>query len=522
MTENIKKYKLLRILAYLFWILLLFIFAVVARFIIETANGDLPSFADLENPQYDEASIIYDASGVAFGKYYVENRELINFEDLSPHVLEALLATEDIRFYKHSGIDLKALFRVAFKTVLLRKESAGGGSTISQQLAKLLFKRQRTGGDSKFARAIALVRIKVKEWITAIRLEKSYTKEEIIAMYLNKFEFINGAHGIQAAAQTYFNVNQEDLNIEQSALLVGMLKNPSLYNPLRFPENATQRRNVVLTQLNKYYDVDSDLIDTIASKAVDMSEFEREAHDTGPAPYFRSELTKWLRNLFDKEDIKKADGSEYNIYTDGLRIHTTIDLNYQKHAEKAVEEHMKSLQERYWKVWKYKDPWTYDADSLQLEIRRKTLERKIKESERYLSLHNKYLGNSKAQAQKTYDNIKLSENIIRALISVDKKRRSWSGLIKDGIIKKSSQKDYEDLLDDNDLWSKMMSNFNSLQEEYVNVFKKKIPMEVFSYEEGGIMEVEMSPLDSIRFHNQHLQATSQNRTHQSLGGRIRV
>lgn len=295
MEENTKKYKLLKYLVYLFWILILLVFIIGARFIIQTATGDLPSFSDLENPQYDQATIIYDMHGEPFGKYYVENRELIKFDDLSPIVLEALLATEDIRFFSHSGIDLKALFRVAFKTVLLRKESSGGGSTISQQLAKLLFKRRSRSGDSKFSRAIALVRIKVKEWITSIRLEKRYTKEEIIAMYLNKFEFINGAHGIQAAAQTYFNVNQEDLNMEQAALLVGMLKNPSLYNPLRFPGNAAQRRNVVLSQMDRYYDVDSNILDSIYNKPVDMSEFEREAHDTGPAPYFRSELTKWLK-----------------------------------------------------------------------------------------------------------------------------------------------------------------------------------------------------------------------------------
>lgn len=503
--ESTKTYKVLKYLIFLFWILLLIVLSVAARFIIETANGDLPSFADLENPQYDQASIVYDIHNTSFGKYYIENREIISFEELSPNVLNALLATEDIRFYSHSGIDLRALFRVALKTVLLRKDSAGGGSTISQQLAKLLFKREYTSNESKLKRTISLVRTKIKEWITAVRLEKSYTKEEIIAMYLNKFEFINGAHGIQAAAQTYFNVNQADLNIEQAALLVGMLKNPSLYNPLRFPENATSRRNVVLKQLDKYYDLELDSLDSIYTRQIDMSLFEREAHDTGPAPYFRSELTKWLKNLFEKEGIQKADGSEYNIYTDGLKIYTTIDLNYQKQAEKAVEEHMTGIQKRYFEVWNRKDPWTYEADSLQLIIRKKTLDRKIKASERYLNLHNRFLGALKFEAQNEFNGIKLSENIIKAILQVERKRRSWSGVIGEKIISKDKSADYKKLLK-SDLWKQIKKEYKNLENAYEKEFKQKINMQVFAYNEDGYKELEMSPYDSIRYHNQHMQA----------------
>lgn len=498
-----KKYKLLPWITILLWLLLLIGLAIPARFIMTTLDEDLPSFKDLENPEYDEASIVYDINGTSFGKYYVENRVNVDYKDLSPLLVNALLATEDIRFHSHSGIDLKALFRVAFKTVLLRKESSGGGSTISQQLAKLLFKRPSLANKSKFERAIVLLRTKVAEWITAVKLEKSYTKEEIITMYLNKFEFINGAHGIQAAAQTYFSKNQEDLKVDEAALLVGMLKNPSLYNPLRFPENATQRRDIVFSQLEKHYDVENLGLDTLAGQLVDMSKFEREAHDTGPAPYFRSELTKWLRDLFDKNDITKPDGTPYNIYTDGLKIYTTIDLNYQRHAEEAVKKHMTWLQDKYWDVWKGGNPWTYEADSLQLIIRKKTLDRKLKETERYIALHEKFLGKAKAAAQKKHGNISLSENVIKSLINIEKKRISWAG----SDFKKEERKKYERLMEDGKLWSELKDKFADLQSSYKEIFKTKIPMQVFAYNEEGYKEVEMSPRDSVKYHNQHLQAS---------------
>ena len=506
LVEGPRKYKTLRWLALLLWLGLIIGLIVPARFILKTLDGDLPTFEDLENPEYDEASIIYDTHGTSFGKYYVENRELIAYEELNPFLVNSLLATEDIRFRSHSGIDLKALFRVGFKTVLLQKESSGGGSTISQQLAKLLFKRPSLSKLSSVERMTALVRTKVTEWITAARLEKAYTKDEIMAMYLNKFEFINGAHGIQAAAQTYFNKNQDALDVEESALLVGMLKNPSRYNPLRFPENAANRKDIVLSQLEKYYDVEGLGIDTLIGRPVDMTNFEREAHDTGPAPYFRSELTKWLRDLFDKKNIKKADGTDYNIYTDGLQIYTTIDLNHQKHAEEAVAVHMKWLQDRYWEVWKRKDPWTHEADSLQKVIRKKTLDRKIKESDRYLALHNKYLGKIKAEAQKKHDGIKLNENVIKDLISVDKKWRSWSSMSNENKTLKKQKKAYREFMD-SDLWPELRSQYEKLQKSYKEIFTEKIELPVFAYNEEGYEIKEMSPRDSVRYHNQHLQAS---------------
>ena len=504
--EGQRKYRLFKWIAVILWLLLIIGLILPTKFILDTIDGDLPTFEDLEDPEYDVASIVYDVKGTPFGKYYVENREIINYNDLNPLIVNSLLATEDIRFRSHSGIDLRALIRVGVKTVILRKESSGGGSTLSQQLAKLLFRRPSLANKSTIEKVIILLRTKVTEWITAARLEKSYTKDEIMAMYLNKFEFINGAHGIQAAAQTYFNKNQDKLNVDESALLVGMLKNPSLYNPLRFPENASARKDIVLSQLEKYYDVTDLGIDTLRGKPVDMSNFEREAHDIGPAPYFRAELTKWLRTLFDEKGITKADGSDYNIYTDGLKVYTTIDLNYQKHAEAAVKNHMEWLQDRYWDVWKKKDPWTFEADSLQKIIRKKTLDRKLKESDRYLALHNKYLGKAKAAAQSKFGNIKLNENVLKDLISVSDKRRGWISMSNENKTLKANKKNYEKLLE-SELWTELKAQYKALQKDYKEIFSTKIPMQVFAYSEEGYKEVEMSPRDSVRYHNQHLQAS---------------
>jgi penicillin-binding protein 1A len=201
----------------LIWGFALFAVLVIATLLIWAGSSGLPSFEQLENPQYDEASVIYDDKGRPFGKYYIENREPISFDSLNPYIHHALIATEDARYYKHSGVDVPALARVAVKTLLLSDKSSGGGSTISQQLAKLLFNRPSMRGLGVLKRSALLLETKLKEWITAVRLERNFTKEEILALYLNKFEFINGAHGIQAASQTYFNVNQDQLNVDEAA-----------------------------------------------------------------------------------------------------------------------------------------------------------------------------------------------------------------------------------------------------------------------------------------------------------------
>ena len=485
--------------------MLIIAFLIVVGTFKSIIDGEMPSFSQLENPEYDLASIIYDTRERPFGKYFIENREQISIDDLSPLVHDALISTEDERFYSHSGVDFKALVRVAVKTIIFQQESSGGGSTISQQLAKLLFKRESLSGHSSFKKIIKLIKVKLKEWIVAIRLEKQYTKEEIMVMYLNKFEFINGAHGLQAAAQTYFGKGQKDLFPDEAAVLVGMLKNPSLYNPKRFPEKTQQRRNVVLKQMFFKGLLTQEELDSLTIRKVDMSNFKRDAHDVGPAPYFRSELTKWLQKLLKEENITKADGSNYDIYRDGLKIYTTIDLDYQRLAEESVVEHMADNQKKFDKVWKNKDPWTYEATQEQKEIRANVLNRKLKETERYIGLHNQYLGSIKSKITKIIGDVPLNENVIKNLMTVKKKDSRLTKLIADEVINRKHEKAYQDLLK-LDEWSELKNGYLKLQDVFKEVFNTKIKMKVFDYSEEGEKEVEMSPLDSVKYHNKHLQA----------------
>jgi len=468
-------------------------------------EGDLPTFEQLENPKYDLASVIYDANNDPIGKYYVENRETIKFNELSPNVLNALVSTEDERFFDHSGVDVMALLRVGFKTVLLQQESQGGGSTISQQLAKLLFERPNMRGLSKIRRTQKLIATKLKEWITAVKIEQRYTKEEIVTMYLNKFEFINGAHGIEAAAQTYFTKNQKDLNIEEAAVLVGMLKNPSLYNPRRFPKKSQDRRNTVLNQMYKSDHISKEDRDSLSGIVISMDQFSRKTQSEGPAPYFRSELTKWLRSLFKKEGIKKPDGTEYNIYTDGLKIYSTIDLNYQRNAEEALKEHMKWNQDRFWRVWKNRDPWTYNADKYQRDIRAEVFEKRVKASERYLALRNKYLGEIIEEIRKKNADMPVNDNAIKALLRIEKKKSSWSKEIKENKIKSNYERDYKSFIKTAN-WKNLKSQWVKLVDQYKIDFNKAVQMKVFDYEKGDV-DTLMTPIDSVRYHNMHLQGS---------------
>ncbi len=490
--------KWLRVLAVSFVAFLIIIFAFISF-------SDLPSFDDLENPKYDLASIIYDVKGVPFGRYYIEDRVALEYNQLSGHIKNALLVTEDDRFYSHSGIDLRALFRVGFKTLILRQEDAGGGSTITQQLAKLLYKRPATNGKSRLKKFIILINSKLKEWVTAVKLEKSYTKEEIMTMYLNKFEFINGAHGIEAAAQIYFNKNQDALTVQEAAVLIGMLKNPSLYNPKRFPEKCKQRRNVVLTLLHKNKFLEKSTYDTLVVKEIDMSAFSRKTQSEGPAPYFRAELTKYLKDLFTKKNIKKSDGTEYNVYTDGLKIYTTIDLTYQKYAEEAVWEHMKWNQDRYWKVWKKRDPWTFEADEHQKKIRADILESHNKGSERYLALRTKILGKQLADVDEKFPGLPLSDNVIKSLDSISNNQTSWRNATNRRNLDIVYQDKYHRLIN-SDIWSNFISKYKELQQAYQKEFSTKVNMKVFDYIDGGEKIVEMTPFDSVRYHKMHLQA----------------
>ena len=315
-------------------IILLFFFASWGFF------GKMPSFDDLENPDSNVATEIISADGVVIGKFYKENRTPVKYHELPQHLVKALVATEDERFYEHSGIDAKGTLRAVVK---LGRD--GGASTLTQQLAKNLFHGE--GSNFKLFRVIQ----KVKEWIIAIRLERQYTKQEIIALYLNQVDFVNGAVGIRSAAKIYMNKEPKDLTIEEGALFVGMLKNPSLYNPNRKKraQLVLDRRNTVLEQMVKNGVITEGKQEQLKKLPIKL-DFRPESHSEGSATYFREYLRDYMRKWV--KDHLKPDGTEYDLYRDGLKIYTTIDSKMQQYAEEAVQEHLKNLQKEFFKGMK--------------------------------------------------------------------------------------------------------------------------------------------------------------------------
>jgi len=485
----------LKWLARLLWVLAFLGVICSLLTILIVGRSDLPGFEELENPQYDLASVIYDVNGEPFGKYYIENREFIDYRNLSPNLHNALISVEDARYYNHSGIDFKALLRVAFKSILLRQQSSGGGSTISQQLAKLLFKRESLSGKSKLNRAFALAAIKFKEWITAVRLERRYTKEEIIAMYLNKFEFINGAHGIHSASEIYFGKDQTNLEIEEAAVLVGMLKNPALYNPIRFSKKSQGRRNVVLQMMYRNDKIDREQRDSLMAKPLDMGQFNRSTQSDGLAPYFRAELTKWLKPLLQQREYHKPEGGVYDIYRDGLKVFTTIDARYQQHAEDAMLQHMKSIQARYWRAWDRKDPFTFEAEEGQEELRKEGLARRIRDTEIYRDMYDATFADLSARSKEDFD-IVLKEPTIRRL----HKNIAYVEEIDRDVRSKFKK------LVRSPLWKEISTTWITFEQNVKNKFDQEVEAEVFSYSDEGTEIKQMSLRDSVLYHLRHLQA----------------
>ena len=308
-------------------LLLFFLFASWGLF------GSMPSFEDLENPDSNLATEIISSDGVILGKYFEKNRSQLKYSDLPKNLVDALVATEDVRFYEHSGIDGRGTLRAVFSL-----GTSGGASTLTQQLAKQLFH----GEGSKFL-PFRIVQ-KIKEWIIAIRLERQYTKNEIIAMYCNVYDFGNYSVGVSSAAQTYFSKAPKDLTIDESAILVGMFKNSGLYNPVKNPQGVKNRRNVVLSQMEKGGIITEGQKEKLQALPITLK-FKLESHREGTATYFREYLRDYMKKWV--EENKKADGSDYNIYKDGLKIYTTIDSRMQLYAEEAVEKHMANLQEQF-------------------------------------------------------------------------------------------------------------------------------------------------------------------------------
>lgn len=363
------------------FIILLFLFASWGLL------GSMPSFEKLENPDSNIATEIISSDGVVMGKYYAENRVPVKYEDLPPHLVNALIATEDERFYEHSGIDARGTLRAVAKL-----GTDGGASTITQQLAKLLFHGE--GSKNIVMRVIQ----KIKEWVIAVKLERQYTKKEIIAMYLNEVDFLHNAIGIRSASKIYFGKEPKDLNIEESALFVGMLKNPSLYNPTKEKRKKLvfDRRNTVLGQMVRSgFLSEADKIKF--SKDSIVLNFKPESHSEGYATYFREYLRDYMKKWV--KDHPKEDGTEYDIYRDGLKIYVTLDSKMQQYAEEAVAEHLPKLQDKFFEL--SKDKKNAPFVNISNEETDRIIKRAIKSSERWRVMKNE--GKSEEQILKSFD-----------------------------------------------------------------------------------------------------------------------
>lgn len=413
-----KVVKILWIFIALISLVCVFIFFSIAKGWI----GYMPPVEDLENPNYKFATEVFSEDGKVLGTYSYskENRVLVGYNDLSPNIINALIATEDVRFAEHSGIDAYALTRAVVKRGILMQKNAGGGSTITQQLSKQLYS---PSADNVMERLFQ----KPIEWVIAVKLERYYTKEEILTMYLNKFDFLNNAVGIKTAAFTYFGCEPKDLKIEEAATLVGMCKNPSLYNPVRYNERSRGRRNVVLDQMRKAGYITEAERDSLQALPLKLK-YNRVDHKEGLATYFREylrgvltakkpdkanyrgwQMQKYYEDSLDWENNPlfgwcekntKKDGTKYNLYTDGLKIYTTLDSRMQQYAEDAVTEHLKELQGYFFKEKKgaKKAPYTFRLTQEQVD---EILGRAMRLSDRYRIM--KKAGATEAEIKKAFD-----------------------------------------------------------------------------------------------------------------------
>ncbi len=419
--------------------------------------GFMPSFEELENPRTNLASEAFSSDGKLIGKFYLQNRSFVSYKQLSPNIVNALIATEDSRFNNHAGIDGKSLMRVFYGVVT--GHTKGGGSTITQQLAKNLFPRDTTTYHSKIIKMFHLAITKFKEWITAIKLERNYTKDEILTMYLNTVTFGSETFGIKSAAKTFFNTSTDSLNLQESALLIGLLKAPTYYSPMLHPERSKNRRNVVLNQMKKYKYITDNQYDSLSALPITLK-FQVQNHRQGLATYFREYLRLMLMaekpdksryidmQAFYEDSLewetnpvygwcnknKKPDGSYYNLYRDGLKIYTTIDSRMQQYAENAVRDHLKNdLQKAFYKEQKgrKKAPFAWNVSDKEINL---LMETSMKRSDRYRHL----------------------------------KKQGFS--------------------------------FNTIKA----IFQKPIPMKLFSWD--GAIDTVISPWDSIRYSKYFLQA----------------
>ena len=457
MKEETKK-KILK------WFWLLFsipVVLVVSLIGLVWAFADIPSFEELENPDSKLATQVIAEDGEILTTFHIENRSYVSYEELSPNLVNAAVATEDVRFYNHSGIDFKSLGRVIFKTLLGGDSSQGGGSTITQQLAKTLYPRQDVSSRIPGMSKLKMVWIKLKEWVTAVKLERSYTKNEIMNMYMNQVFFGSNAYGIKAAAQTFFGKAPIDLTVEEAATLVGMVNKPTRYNPALNPDKSLTRRNFVISQMEKAGFITEDQRDSIQQIPITLS-YQVQDHNAGVGPYFRDMLRRtmnakepkrssyaqyedyvvdslqWADNAFYGWLNKntKADGTKYNLDRDGLRIYTTINYKMQKYAEEAVAEHLgKDLQKSFWRDirWKKNKPFSDDVEQATVDM-------------------------------------------------LMKQARRWSDRYR------------------------IMKNEGSSEAEIWKSFSVPVKMRVFSWNKKGYIDTVMTPDDSIRYYKSHLRA----------------
>ena len=384
--------------------------------------GYMPDLQELENPVNKFASQVISADGRVLGtwSYTRANRLFVNYNQIAPSTVQALVATEDVRFYDHSGIDFRALLRAIFKRGILRQKNAGGGSTITQQLAKQVYSAQASSVEERLSQ-------KPIEWVIAVQLERLYTKEEILTMYLNYFDFLHNAVGLKSAAKTYFSKEPKDLTVNESALLIGLCKNPSYFNPVRFPERALSRRNVVLSQMCKAGYLTQNELDSLSTQPVELN-FHRLDHKEGEATYLREHLRQmmmakkpvkadypsWQNQKYYEDSLawendplfgwcnknKKKDGLNYNIYTDGLKVFTTIDSRMQRYAEEAMAEHVTGfLQPQFNAERRGKANAPYGSN-ISAEKAKQNLKRAMQQSERYLAM--KKAGATDSEIEKAF------------------------------------------------------------------------------------------------------------------------
>lgn len=407
------------------WAALLAVFLFIALAFWAIAKGwigYMPDLQQLENPVNKFASQVISADGRVLGtwSYTRANRLFVNYDQIAPSTVQALVATEDVRFYEHSGIDFRALLRAIFKRGILRQKNAGGGSTITQQLAKQVYSSQASSVEERLSQ-------KPIEWVIAVQLERLYTKEEILTMYLNYFDFLHNAVGLKSAAKTYFSKEPKDLTINESAMLIGLCKNPSYFNPVRFPDRALSRRNVVLGQMLKAGYLTQSEVDSLAAQPIELN-FHRADHKEGEATYLREHLRQimmankpersnyasWQHQRYFEDSLawendplfgwcnknKKKNGEHYNIYTDGLKVFTTIDSRMQRYAEEAMAEHVTGyLQPQFNAERRGKANAPYGSN-IGAEKAKQNLKRAMRQSERYLAM--KQAGASEADIEKAF------------------------------------------------------------------------------------------------------------------------